>query len=106
MKSESALCALLSVLALVATMPASAAAQAAANHDLLLRGGTIYDGSGAKPYVGDVLIDGDRIAYVGPHSPATARTVVDASRARPAPGPGGAVPPPRHAVRPRRRAPE
>jgi N-acyl-D-amino-acid deacylase len=64
----------------------SAAAAAADQHDLLLRGGTIYDGSGAKSYVGDVLIDGDRIAYVGPHSPATARTVVDAHGLAVAPG--------------------
>src|SRR5579864_2499377 len=33
-----------------------------------LRGGTIYDGSGDAPFVGDVAIRGDRIAYVGPHA--------------------------------------
>jgi dihydroorotase/N-acyl-D-amino-acid deacylase len=32
---------------------------------LLLRGGTIYDGSGAAPRRGDVLLDGGRIAALG-----------------------------------------
>src|ERR1700675_33869 len=35
-------------------------------HDVVLHGGSIYDGSGGKPYPGDVAIDGERIAYVGP----------------------------------------
>jgi N-acyl-D-amino-acid deacylase len=34
-------------------------------YDVVLRGGTIYDGSGGKPYVGDVAVRGDRIAAVG-----------------------------------------
>ncbi len=33
--------------------------------DLVIHGGTIYDGSGGAPYVGDVAIKGDRIVYVG-----------------------------------------
>ena len=37
------------------------------SYDLLIRGGTIYDGSGGAPYVGDVGIKGDRIVAVGPH---------------------------------------
>ena len=36
-----------------------------ATHDLVLRGGTLYDGSGGEPRRGDVAIDGDRIAAVG-----------------------------------------
>ncbi|HEX9102314.1 MAG TPA: D-aminoacylase [Polyangia bacterium] len=35
-------------------------------HELVIRGGTIYDGSGAAPLVGDVCIDGDTIAEVAP----------------------------------------
>ena len=35
-------------------------------HDLVIRGGTIVDGSGAAPFVGDVAIAGDVIAEVGP----------------------------------------
>jgi N-acyl-D-amino-acid deacylase len=43
---------------------ASAVAQAPA-YDLIVRGGTIYDGSGKPPVVGDVAIKDDRIVAVG-----------------------------------------
>ena len=33
--------------------------------DLVVRGGTIHDGTGAPPRLGDIAIDGDRIAEVG-----------------------------------------
>jgi imidazolonepropionase-like amidohydrolase len=32
----------------------------------LIRGPRVFDGTGAPPVVGDVLIEGDRIAAVGP----------------------------------------
>jgi N-acyl-D-amino-acid deacylase len=38
-------------------------------YDVLIRGGTIYDGSGGPPVVGDVGIRGDTIAAVGPAVP-------------------------------------
>jgi N-acyl-D-aspartate/D-glutamate deacylase len=34
-------------------------------HDVVIRGGTIVDGTGAPAFTGDVAIDGDRIATVG-----------------------------------------
>jgi N-acyl-D-amino-acid deacylase len=34
-------------------------------HDLIIRGGTIVDGTGAAPFIGDIAIDGDRITAVG-----------------------------------------
>ena len=34
-------------------------------HDIVIRGGTIIDGSGAPAFTGDVAIDGERIAAVG-----------------------------------------
>ena len=34
-------------------------------HDLVIRGGTIVDGTGADRFSGDVAIDGGQIAAVG-----------------------------------------
>lgn len=42
-------------------------------YDIVLRGGTIYDGSGGAPFVGDVGIKGDRIVAIGRHLPGTGR---------------------------------
>ncbi len=55
-------------------------------YSLLIRGGTIYDGSGGTPYVGDVAIKGDRIVYVGPHAPGRAASVVNAAGKAVSPG--------------------
>ncbi|MGO9804997.1 MAG: N-acyl-D-amino-acid deacylase family protein [Steroidobacteraceae bacterium] len=60
---------------LAATAAATAAASAAdapPAYDVVIRGGTIYDGSGGAPYVGDIAIRGDRIVYVGAHAPGRA----------------------------------
>ena len=55
-------------------------------YDVLISGGTIYDGSGAPPYTGDVALQKDRIAYVGPHAPHGARERLDARGKAVAPG--------------------
>ena len=46
--------------------------------DLIIRNGTIVDGSGAEPYLGDVAIDGDRIVEVGKVE-GTGRREIDAT---------------------------
>ena len=56
------------------------------SHDLILRGGTIYDGSGGEPFVGDVAIDGDTIAGLGDLGNAEATTEIDVSGLAVAPG--------------------
>ncbi len=56
------------------------------HYDVLIRGGTIYDGSGAAPFVGDVGIVGETIEAVGDLSGATAESVVDAQGLAVAPG--------------------
>jgi N-acyl-D-amino-acid deacylase len=64
-----------------------ATALAPSGYDVLIRGGTIYDGSGGAGFVGDVGVRGDRIAYVGPSLPsATARKIVDARGMAVSPG--------------------
>lgn len=37
-------------------------------HDLVIRGGTLVDGTGEAPFEGDLAIDGDRITEVGANS--------------------------------------
>ena len=46
-------------------------------HDLIIRGGTIVDGTGAPCFTGDVAIEGGRIVEVGKVS-GTARRNLDA----------------------------
>jgi len=65
---------------------ATAPAQREAGYDVVIRGGTVYDGSGAAPYAGDVAIRGDRIAYVGPAAPGPAAREIDARGLAVAPG--------------------
>ncbi len=54
-------------------------------HDLIIRGGTVVDGTGRPPFTGDVAIDGDRITEIGQVSGA-AREVLDADGLLVAPG--------------------
>ena len=46
--------------------------------DVLITGGMVYDGSTAKPFTGDVAIAGDKIVYVGPKAPMSAKRTIDA----------------------------
>lgn len=61
-------------------------AAARERYDILIRGGTIYDGSGRPGLRGDVAVKGDRIVYVGPHAPGMAAKVVDARGLAVSPG--------------------
>lgn len=54
--------------------------------DILIRGATIYDGSGARPFRGDVGISGDTIAAVGSLPHADANTIISADGLALAPG--------------------
>ena len=55
-------------------------------HDLVLRGGLVVDGGGGEPTVGDVAIDGDRIAAVGDLGDAVGDRELDVSGLAVAPG--------------------
>ncbi len=70
----------------VASLFATSAAPVPTSYSVLIRGGTIYDGSGGVPYVGDVGLKDDRIVYVGPHAPGRASQVVDARGKAVSPG--------------------
>jgi N-acyl-D-amino-acid deacylase len=54
-------------------------------HDLVIKGGTIVDGTGRDTFVGDVAIDGDRIVAVGDVD-GDARRTIDAEGRVVAPG--------------------
>ncbi len=62
-----------------------AAKSAERQYDVIIRGGTIYDGSGAPPRKGDIAISGDRIVAVGKVE-GKAKTVVEARGMAVAPG--------------------
>src|SRR6266496_3409222 len=54
--------------------------------DVIIRGGTVYDGTGGELRQADVAIRGDRVAGVGDFKSAKARTVIDANGLPVAPG--------------------
>jgi len=57
-----------------------------ADFDVIIKGGTVYDGTGAEAKHVDVAIRGDRIAGIGDFGAAHAETVIDAKRLAVAPG--------------------
>jgi N-acyl-D-amino-acid deacylase len=56
-----------------------------AGHDVVIRGGTIYDGSGGTPFDADVAIDSDRITSIG-RVPERGRSEIDAAGLAVTPG--------------------
>lgn len=63
-----------------------AACASAPSYDAIIRGGTVYDGTGAAGVPGDVAISGDRIAKVGDLGRAKAGLEIDAVGKAVAPG--------------------
>ena len=72
------------MIALLAVVLAACSGQPV--YDVIVRSGTVYDGSGEVPFVGDVAISGDRVAAVGDLSGATATREVDATGMAVSPG--------------------
>ncbi|MHA2502533.1 MAG: N-acyl-D-amino-acid deacylase family protein [Candidatus Kariarchaeaceae archaeon] len=54
--------------------------------DFILRGGTVYDGSGSPPQVVDIAILGDRVVKIAPHITGYAGRVIEAAGLAVAPG--------------------
>jgi N-acyl-D-amino-acid deacylase len=73
------------IVASCAPAPGGAPMPSAA-HDVIIRGGTVYDGSGTPARVADVAIDGDRISVIGDLSAQKGRSEVDARGLDVAPG--------------------
>jgi N-acyl-D-amino-acid deacylase len=60
--------------------------QSAADFDVIIKGGLVYDGTGGEPQHVDVAIRGDRIVGIGDFVAAHANTIVDAKGLAVAPG--------------------
>jgi N-acyl-D-amino-acid deacylase len=84
MQPTTRICFFLASAALLLT--ALAACSPPPTYDLVLRGGTIYDGSGKAGYFGDVAIDGDTIIALGDVGNAKAREEIDVTGVAVAPG--------------------
>ena len=69
---------------LIAAVPLTA--QGTGPYDVILRGGTVYDGTGTPGRIADVGIRGDRIAAIGNLKSAHGKTVLDAKGLAVAPG--------------------
>lgn len=63
-----------------------AACSAPQAYDIIIRGGTVYDGTGAEPYVADLAIDKDVIAAIGNLADARAGEEIEADGLAVAPG--------------------
>jgi len=61
-------------------------APAPADFDVIIKDGTVYDGTGAEPKQVDVAIRGDRIVGIGDFKTANAKTIIDAKGLAVAPG--------------------
>ena len=67
-------------------LPCSRKVPCGADYDVILRGGTVYDGSGQPPVVADVAIQDDRIAAIGDLAKKTAKQEIDVHGLAVAPG--------------------
>src|SRR5437667_12246545 len=75
-----------SMLSSLLAAESSAPSQTAADFDIIIKGGTVYDGTGAELKHVDVAVRGDRIAGVGDFKTARAKTIIDATGLAVAPG--------------------
>ncbi|MEQ1490379.1 MAG: D-aminoacylase [Terricaulis sp.] len=68
------------------SLTACAATQSAERYDVIIAGGTVYNGSGGAPFVADVAIRGDRIAAIGNLAGVPAAQRIDAHGMAVSPG--------------------
>lgn len=70
----------------IAAFLASGAYAAEPSYDLVIRGGTIYDGTGSAGFVGDVAVKGDAIVAIGPQVKGKGKSEIDAKGKAVSPG--------------------
>lgn len=56
------------------------------NYDLIIRNGMLYDGSGEKPFTGDIAVNGDQIIAMGDLRAARGKLEIDATGMAVSPG--------------------
>ena len=76
----------LTLLFLLSGLLASCSPSVDADFDVIIRGGTVYDGLGGQPFVADIAINGDKIAAIGDLSNKLGGLHVDARNRAVAPG--------------------
>lgn len=86
MRSPSPVVAAVMVFAAALSTPGLSRSGAAEPFDVLIRGGTVYDGTGQAPRRADVGLRGERVAAVGDLQGATAKVVLDVGGLAVAPG--------------------
>lgn len=72
--------------ALIATILLLTSACSKPDHDIIIRGGSIYDGSGGPTITADLAIDGDRITAIGNLEGHKGKSEIDATGLAVAPG--------------------
>ena len=78
---------LASAMAIVACAPSPPTSIAPATlHDVIIRGGTVYDGTGSPGRITDIAVDGQKISFIGDLKSAKAKTDIDARGLAVAPG--------------------
>lgn len=83
---QKALTALLMLVLSFVTLAQGQGETSSPSFDIIIKGGTVYDGTGGPPLKADVGIKGDRVAAIGNLSRAMAPTIVDAKGLAVAPG--------------------
>jgi len=76
----------ITLLLLLGSFVASCGPSVVPDYDVIIRGGTVYDGLGGAPFIADLAITGDRIAAIGDLSDKIGKRLVDASGKAVAPG--------------------
>jgi len=59
---------------------------AAPQYDIVIKNGTVYDGTGGEPFAADIALTGDKIAIIGKVDEAAGKKVLDATGLAVAPG--------------------